>query len=279
MRGRFPGRPRFYYFNQRGIYMAFVEVSEGRIHYLDEGNGPPLFLLHENPGSGQVWRKVTPEIRLNHRVIAHDRRGFGRSPETHGGEFGPRAYAGELARLMDALDIERANVCGLSFGGMVAQYFALDFPDRVGAVILTGTTADRTGRNVADKLAEMQMDDWAVVSERLVRSWFRDESDPADIAEACEIALQSSQRMRELTVTALGVFDIKSDLGLISAPTLIIVGEQDVTFPLHHSEIMRDEIPDARLVQIPNCGHLVPVEQPGAFCQHVIAFLDDVAAA
>ena len=214
-----------------------------------------------------------------YRVIAHDRQGFGDSEKKESGDFSPRGFAGELARLMDTLGIEKGHVCGLSMGGMIAQCFALDYPDRLDALVLVGTMPDRTGRNVPETLAELERDGWPEVAKRLIDHWFRPGSDEADIAEAYAIALESPQIFRELTVTALGTFDIKAELPGIKAPTLILNGEADVTNVMSHAEIMCDGIPGSRLVRIPDCGHLIPVERPEAFCRHTLGFLAEVDAA
>ena len=148
--------------------MPHINVSGVDLHYVDEGAGKPVFFLHGNAGSGRVWRKVTPEFKKRYRVIAHDRQGFGESEKKETGDFSPRGFAGELARLMDALGVERAHVCGLSMGGMIAQCFALDYPDRVDGLVLVGTMPDRTGRNVPETLAELERDGWPAVADRLV---------------------------------------------------------------------------------------------------------------
>ena len=226
--------------------MPDIKVSNNiTLHYLDEGDGKPLFLMHGNAGSGQVYRKVIPTLKQHYRVIAHDRQGFGHSEKVETGEFSPRAYAGELARLMDALGIDKAHVGGLSFGGMVAQCFALDYPDRVDGLMLIGTMPDRTGRKVPETLAELERDGWEKVAKWLTGSWFRPDADEADIAEAYEIALQSSQKMRELTVIALGSFDIKDELPNITAPTIVFNGETDTTNDMSHADIMSTRIPGA----------------------------------
>jgi len=256
--------------------MPYTNVGDNKLHFLEEGTGEALFLLHGNAGSGRVWNRVISELASSYRVIAHDRQGFGESDKSEIGSFSPHDYATELRNLMDALNIDKAHVCGLSLGGMIAQCFALMYPERVNGLVLVGTTADRTGRSVPDTLAELERDGWPAVSKRLVQSWFRPESDPDDIAEAYEIALQSSQRMRELTLTALGSFDIKSDIHRIIAPTLVIVGEQDQTCPLSMAEIIRKSVAGSRLVTIPACAHLVPVEQPQAFLETLSSFLREI---
>ena len=259
--------------------MPHINVSGVDLHYVDEGEGKPVFFLHGNAGSGRVWRKITPEFKKRYRVIAHDRQGFGESEKTETGDFSPRGFAGELARLMDALGVEKAHVCGLSLGGMIAQCFALDYPERVDGLVLVGTMPDRTGRNVPETLAELERDGWPAVAERLIHHWFRPGSDEADIAEAYEIALQSPQKMRELTVTALETFDIEAELSHIKAPTLILNGETDITNVMGHAKIMNEGIPGSRLIRIPDCGHLIPIERPEAFCRHTLGFLAEVDAA
>ena len=255
--------------------MPYVTVGGVSLHYVELGRGEPLLLLHGNAGSGRVWRKVAPTLAESFRVVAHDRQGFGDSEPGEPLDAGPRAYARELAEFMDALGMERAHVAGLSFGGMVAQCFAVDYPDRLKRLILVGTTADRTGRDVRATLDALERDGWTAVAKRLTRSWFLPGADPSDIDEALTIALESSQRMREVTVRALGSFDVVSELAGIEAPTLIVVGEHDVTCPPTYSRQLQMNIARSRLCTLPDCAHLVPVEQPHAFCRHVLAFLHE----
>ena len=246
-----------------------------RIHYLEAGRGTPLFLLHGNAGSGQVWRKVMPTISEHYRTIAHDRQGFGQSESTEFGDFSPFGYAEELAELMQILGIPKGHICGLSFGGMVAQVFALRYPHLVKKLILVGTMADRTGRDVETTLETLNSEGWSEVAKTLSQSWFYPGSDPNDVKEAYSICLQSSERMRELTVKALGAFDIKNKIHKITAQTLILAGADYKNTPIKFSEFLRDNIPDSKLTVIPNCGHLVPVDQPEEFCNHVLRFLEN----
>lgn len=258
--------------------MPHVTISEDRLYYEESGSGPPLFLLHGNAGSAAVWRKVMPRLAKSYRVIAHDRRGFGSSAKREDGDVSPQAYAVELARVLDALDIERAHIAGLSFGGMVAQCFALDFPDRLNGLVLAGTTPDRSGRNADDTVAQLQRDGWPAAARALVTSWFRPDADPADIDEAYGIAMETTLEMYARTVHALGAFDIRQDVARIRAPTLVVIGEEDRTLPMPYSELLRDRIPGARLSVISRCAHLVPVERPNAFYDAVQPFFAAVDA-
>lgn len=258
--------------------MPYAVLQGKRIHYQEAGGRSPLVLMHGNAGSARVWRKVIPGLAQRHRVIAFDRQGFGESDKDEDGDFSPRGYVDEWLGLLDALSIERAHLAGLSFGGMVAQCAAIEHPDRVAGLVLVGTTADRTGRDVTRTLAELARDGWPAVAERLVQSWFRPESDPSDLREAYEIAMQSSRRMRELTVEALGRFDIRAELPKIKTPTLVLVGAQDVTCPLEMAREVHAGILDARLVVIADCAHLVPVEQPDALITHMLEFLHSIDA-
>ena len=259
--------------------MPHVTIAEDRLNYEEAGPGPPLFLLHGNAGSAAVWRKVIPRLAKPYRVIAHDRRGFGCSAKREDGDVSPQAYAAELARLLDALEVERAHIAGLSFGGMVAQCFALDFPDRLDGLVLAGTTPDRSGRNADDTVAQLRRDGWSAAARALVTSWFRPDADPADIDEAYGISMETTPEMYARTVHALGDFDIRQDVARIRAPTLVVIGEDDRTLPMPFSEFLRDRIPGARLSVVARCAHLVPVEQPDAFCDAVLPFLAAVDAA
>ena len=85
--------------------MPKIDVAGLALHYVEEGQGTPLFQLHGNPGSWRVWRKVLPELRRRHHVFARDRQGFGDSEEGETGDYGPRGYARELLGVMDALAV------------------------------------------------------------------------------------------------------------------------------------------------------------------------------
>ena len=258
--------------------MPFVEIADDQLYFEEAGSGQPLFLLHGNAGAAGVWQKVIPRLADSYRVVAYDRRGFGSSTKREDGDVSPRAYATELVRLLDALNVERAHVAGLSFGGMVAQCFALDFPDRLDGLVLVGTTADRTGRNVEKTLADHERVGWPLAARRLASSWFRADADPADIDEAHAIALKTTLQMYARTVKALGDFDIRSHIEKIRAPTLVVIGEDDMTLPMPFSEFLKDTIPGAQLSVISDCAHLVPVEQPSEFCDAIRSFLSAVDA-
>lgn len=111
-------------------------ISETGIFYEDRGEGPPLLLLHGLGATHEMWRPQIENFGATHRVIAPDVRGAGRSAELPGWTTILERQAEDLVALMDQLEIGRATLCGVSYGGVLAQRFALDHPERVKCLVV-----------------------------------------------------------------------------------------------------------------------------------------------
>jgi pimeloyl-ACP methyl ester carboxylesterase len=119
---------------------AFLETRSGRVHYLDQGEGPPVLLLHGSGRSLADWQEGSAQLLAKrHRVVAIDYYGNGLSERGHAWSYGSPLWAQQGIDVLDALGIERAVVVGHSIGGVVAAYMAADHPDRVDAVVTVGT--------------------------------------------------------------------------------------------------------------------------------------------
>jgi len=123
-----------------GSGSAFLATRSGRVHYLDEGAGPVLLLLHGSGRSLADWQEGTAQLLARrHRVVAFDYYGNGLSDRAHGWRCGSPLWAQQGIDVLDALGIERATVVGHSIGGVVAALMAADHPNRVEAVVTIGT--------------------------------------------------------------------------------------------------------------------------------------------
>jgi len=150
-----------------------VQLAEIELHYVERGSGRPLLLVPGIPAIASDWAPLAERLARSRRVIAYDNRGSGASGVT------PAPYscvqlAADAVALLDALEIERADVFGMSLGGMIAQELALGWPDRVERLVLGCTHcglehAARPDREAGQAFA-METDDWAQRMRALDRS-------------------------------------------------------------------------------------------------------------
>jgi pimeloyl-ACP methyl ester carboxylesterase len=206
------------------------------------------------------------------RCIAWDMPGYGAASAIEPLTF--TAIADAAARLLDHLEIRRAHVVGLSFGGQQAQHLALRHPSRVDRLVLADTSAV-FGADGTD------VDDW----KRLRLEPLDRGVTPAEMAAGVVDAITApgfdgSERRRAIeafsripaaglraTVECLPTHDTRDRLGDITCPTLVIVGELDEETPPGYARFLADRIPDARLEVIAGVGHLTPSEAPDAFAR------------
>jgi pimeloyl-ACP methyl ester carboxylesterase len=264
----------------------FVRNGEILTAYYDEGRGPPLLLLHGFTGSKLDFHDQLQWFTDRHRVLAPDQRGHGES--SNPGR--PDAYSfdilvQDLAGYLDALDVRRCHLLGHSMGGMVAMRFALRYPKRLASLILMDTAAEPLTifpQALREQLAkevrangcasrvkmmrEMPMSDAAARGRDFLGSdehWRRIELKLSQMDPEAWVAL--TDEMAKQT-------SLLSDLGGISTPTTVIVGEHDVPF-VEPSARMAKAIPEARLETIPLAAHCPQYENAEAWRRAIDAHL------
>jgi pimeloyl-ACP methyl ester carboxylesterase len=261
-----------------------IDVNEATLAYDEAGAGSPVVLLHAGIADRRMWREQLDTLAARHRVVALDLRGYGESdlPST------PFAHHDDVVGLLDALGIDRAALVGCSFGGAVAIDTALAHPDRVTALALFGTavsgyewsaeTSDLWDSLVGDVPAE----DLDATAAAEVRFWVVGPGrEPADVdPDLVEFALQMDRRAlaaeaalgdvitRELEPPAVG------RLGELRMPVLVQVGAADVPDIGKLAAKIAAEAPAAtRLPDVPDAGHLLPLEHPGRVSEALLDFL------
>src|SRR5215218_7379552 len=270
-------------------HSRFVDVDGVRVHYQEAGdeNSPALVLIHGFASSTMVWSKVFLALaEKGYRVIAVDMLGYGYSAKPRNGEYTIAGQAKLLTRLLDALEIPRAIFVGSSYGGAVAATCALDYPDRVQKLILVGTV--NNNRPLAYRLMRVfgspvfgdVVSPLLIGSRRLLRrrmkrvydrhEWVLDERR----VDARHLPLRAAGTHRAIirTVRGWNAERISRDAHLISQPTLLLWGENDLEIPLADGERLHEEISDSRLIVFLNCGHLPHEEFPEAFTNFVVDF-------
>jgi pimeloyl-ACP methyl ester carboxylesterase len=272
----------------------FVQASGLCVHYKSVGHGEPIvLLLHGFGASTFSWREVMVPLGGVRSVVAFDRPAFGLTERPMPGEWGeqnpytPEAQANLTVGLMDALGAEKAFLVGHSAGGAIALSIALTYPERVEGLVLVGAavyTGGGTPRIVRPLLNTPQMrhlgplfarriQDWGVEFAR--SAWHDPERITPDVWEGYQKPLQAENWDRafwELT-RASHPFDSIGELEELDVPVLVITGDDDRIVPTAQSVRLSQELPEAELVVIPNCGHLPQEECSEAFLQAVEAFL------
>ncbi|WP_135468517.1 alpha/beta fold hydrolase [Crenalkalicoccus roseus] len=238
-----------------------------------------VVLLHGIGGA--AWGPTLPALAPA-PVLDWALPGYGGTPL--GEETSFAAWARALRDRLDAEGVARADILGHSIGGMLAQEFALAFPERVRALVLYATTPAFGGRDpafaeqfLAERLAPLdQGKDMAGLARETMPAMLGPEAPPGAVEAAVAAMAAVPEAAYRATVRCLTTFNRRDAIGRIAAPTLLLAGECDPLAPPRTMERMRDAIRGARLVVLPGAGHLAHLEQPQAFNAAVSDFLRSV---
>jgi 3-oxoadipate enol-lactonase len=247
--------------------VAQAQLGELELHYVERGSGPALLLVPGIPAIASDWGPLADRLSSSRRVIAYDNRGSGASTVT------PAPYtcaqlAADAVALLDELGIERADVFGMSLGGMIAQELALGWPGRVNRLVLGCTHcglehAARPEREAGRAFA-LETDDWAERMRALAPFAFADGVDGELLDRFVEKKsrdVQDPEGYRGQIAAALA-HDTYDRLPQIDCPTLILTGDGDRVIPGASSEVLHERIPGSRLEVVTGAGHLFFLERP-----------------
>jgi pimeloyl-ACP methyl ester carboxylesterase len=267
----------------------FISVEGTRLHYVEQGNGRPVLLLHGNAGFVQDWSAVVPKLAAHYRVLAFDRPGHGASSRPSARHTTPDVQARLIHAALERLNAECPIVVGFSWGGGLSLIYALQYPgETCGLVLITprafpdGATrslAYQLGRTpvLGDMFRHSVMLPIArrIIRDRLAAGYAPDAPLREHVAAASDMWSRPGQA--EATVwdsrnldDALRFYSLRYHE--IAGPVVIVVGDHDR--PDRESIPLAKKIPGAELVLLPRTGHLVPHVRP----QAVITAIDAVAA-
>jgi 3-oxoadipate enol-lactonase len=233
-----------------------VDVGGHRLRLAVAGTGPPdLVCLHGLVDRLEIWDRICGPLSERGRVARIDQRGHGES-EAPAGPYRREDLAADVVAIIRALAARSAILVGHSMGGIIAMTTALEHPDRVEGLVLIGT-ASQCNEKVARWYERIALAGEQRGTAGLAQAIYGEKSR--------KIVHGDAQGISHVTRTLKSLYDdpLTPKLGQIACPVLLIVGENDPMGP-KASSIIAEQLPNAELHVVPDCGHWVHVERPEA---------------
>ena len=244
------------------------------IHYEVYGSGPPLILTHGYSSTSAMWQGQIAALSKHHKLVLWDMRGHGQSDYPDNPEsYSEALTVGDIAGLLDAVGADKAIVGGLSLGGYMSLAFHRAHPERVRALLIIDTGPGfkkDDAREVWNKRARDTGDRFDREGLEVLKSLS---------AERSSVTHRDAKGLARAARGMLAQRDARviESLPGIKVPSLVVVGADDTPF-LAASDYMAAKIPGAQKVVVPNAGHAVNIDQPQAFIEAVLPFLDSLEA-
>jgi haloalkane dehalogenase len=273
-----PGRPDWvpdvlYPFEDR-----YAEISGARVHYVDEGSGPPLLLLHGNPTWSFLYREIVGGLRERYRCIAVDYPGFGLStaPPEYG--FTPGEHAGVVERLVDELDLRDVTMMVQDWGGPIGFAAATRRPDRFAGFVVGNTWAwpkSDPGTQAFSRLLGGPIGGYLILRrnafvERIIPSNVKRRKLPAEVMDAYRGPFPTPESRRPMHVfprEILGSRPLLAEIerglpALRDRPALIVWPTKDIAFRDRERARWEDVFPNHRTVTLEGAGHYIQEDAP-----------------
>lgn len=252
----------------------------GRLAFRELGAGEPLLLLRPLGGSLVSWDRFAELLSERARVIAFDPRGVGRSSPAPL-FMSTRQMAHDAGALLDHLGLESAHVYGISLGGMVASWLAIDAPLRVRKLVLAstlprGSSAHAPGNlgALARSLLHTASEAEAKLAARILSAHFR-ANYPERVRRVQELARQYPGTHRSFATLSLAALrhDVRRELPRLRAETLVLIGEYDPILSVESQRALLAALPNAQYALLERAGHDLSVEAPEGAAARVLAHI------
>ncbi|MBZ0143144.1 MAG: 3-oxoadipate enol-lactonase [Rhodocyclaceae bacterium] len=250
------------------------------IHYEVSGSGPWLTLSHSLCCDVSMWQPQLAALEKRFTVLRFDTRGHG-GTDAPAGAYTFDQLADDVLGLLDALQVERTHFCGLSMGGMIGQHLALKAPQRIDRLVLADTTSRMPAEAQplwAERIRVAQEKGMGAHVQPTLERWFTASwrAVHPEVMEAIGNLIRNTPVAGYVgCAQTIARIDVTDRLSGIKAPTLVIVGRDDLGTPPAMSEAIAAAIPGARLAVIPEASHLSNIEQADAFNRLLLDFLTE----
>lgn len=257
--------------------MPFLTIGGARHYYrLDGRDDRPVVMLSHSLGQDHsMWDPQAADLGEHFRVLRYDIRGHGASDVT-GGEYTVEQLGRDALAIADALHIEHFAFCGVSLGGMIAQWLALNAPDRITALVLANTSPRPDAKAMETRRQTVLQSGMAAVADTVMGRFFSPrllQANPPAVAGARRVLLATDPAGYAGCCAAVRDTDFTAELRNIKPHTLVISGALDVSLPWSgHSEVLASRIRRPRVVHL-KAAHLSNLDMPRSFSAALHAFL------
>ncbi len=264
----------------------FLNVDGVRIHYRDEGSGPPLVLIHANFASLLSWDGWVDSLKSSHRVLRFDMTGHGLTGPDPSGDYSLERTVTLTERFVDALGLTRFSIGGTSLGGTVAMHYAAAHPERVDRLILLspgaleGRSMQRAGRSVPRIANILEFITPRALARYMLTSRFGDPGKVDDklIDQWYDMWLREGQRAAILArLRSYSSADLGKVTAAVRVPTLILWGEKNPQAPVEQAQELRKLLvnaPKVKVITYPGVGHMAADEAGPLLARDVQTYLD-----
>ncbi|WP_193104316.1 alpha/beta fold hydrolase [Brachybacterium sp. FME24] len=260
--------------------MPLLESGDSSIYYETHGQGPALVLVHAISAGAGMWRAQIERFAVDHQVIVFDARGVGRSGSIRGWRKIRDRMSDDLARLLDHTGHRRAAVCGVSFGGVIAQHFAARHPDRVERLAIVDSYSDTRPLALGRALWLVSVYGGAVsnflpprVLARIMRQQYRRWPEAAEVLAGAVRSLRPLDAFK--TRWAINLVNYLPALNRADYPVLGVVGDSSWPRSQTFMEELAAAVPRVQLVHVADSCDPTPLCRPEFFDEILAAFLED----
>ena len=270
--------------------MPIIEANSIDQYYEIDGEGSPLILIHGGFVDLHIWDSQIEYFSDRYQIIRYDLRGHGKTGPSKITEYSVELFTDDLKALLDALGVEQAIICGISFGGMVAQAFAVKYKPIVHALVLSDTAvsvsltlADKFQRYVLFPKWMMRLTirllgvekfvDYSFWLAKATRSeeWFGKDKATREYVQERMLEIEENEYVK--IYDAIYDFHLL-ELQVIDAPTLVLNGEYESKSVFRHSEEILKLVMGSEMKIVPEAGHTSNMENPDGFNILLQQFLD-----
>jgi len=257
--------------------MPVAENGTVSLHYELSGaaNGEPLVLINSLGSNLRMWDKVLPQFEARFRVVRFDTRGHGAS-SVPPAPYTIEQLGGDVLFLMDRFGVERANICGISLGGLVGLWMGVCAPGRVRRLVLANTAARvGTRERWEERAAAVRTSGMAPLATATVERWFTPTYRGTHSAEMETFRAMISATNPEGYASCCEVLrdaDLRGEIASIEAPCLVISGTHDAAIPPEEGRRLQAALRNSAYLEL-DASHLSAWEQSEKFAAAVFAFL------
>ena len=269
----------------------FMQLAEGRLHYVDEGTGAPILFVHGTPTWSFLWRDFIKSLRQTHRCVAPDHLGFGLSEKPVGADYTPKAHAERLETFIETLELKNINLVVHDFGGPIGLSYALRYPDNIRSLTLMNTwlwsnegnkSIERANSLVSGPVGKFLYKRLNFSARVLLKAGFADKSkltkelhkhylNPFDTGDK---RLAPYVLAKELTGSNAWYDSLWEQRHVLrQLPMMIHWGIKDSFFPPLHLARWQEAFPKVSVIPYETAGHFLQEEVTQALIQNLETFI------